>query len=110
MDESVKSMIDENIEENFWKLSLTTGKNHTFLSIYIEFIGRKKFAVFISHHVDEALEDFGETLKVNVVNPATSKIFTITSEAKDLDDEKKDCYHLITAKILWIMKHSRPDL
>ena len=40
------------------------------------------------YHVDESLEDFGETLKRNVVNPATSKLFTITSESKELDDEK----------------------
>ena len=45
----------------------------------IEFIGRNKFAVSKPHHVDEALEDFGETLKVNMVNPETSQLFTITS-------------------------------
>ena len=62
------------------------------------------------HHVDEAMEDFGETMKGNLVNPATSQLFTITSEAKDLDDEKKERYHSITAKMLWIMKRSRTDL
>ena len=66
----------------------------------IEFIGGNKFAVSKPHHVDEALEDFGETLKVNMVNPETSQLFTITSEAKELDDEKKEHYHSITAKIL----------
>ena len=53
---------------------------------------------------------FGETLKVNVDNPATSQLFTITSEAKDFDDEKKERYQSITAKFLWIMKLSRTDM
>ena len=62
------------------------------------------------HPVNEAVEYFGETLKGNVVNPATSQLFAITSEAKELGDGKKERYHLITAKILWIMKRSRPYL
>ena len=40
---------------------------------------------------------------------STSQLFTITSEAKELDD-KKERYHSINAKILWIMKCSRPEL
>ena len=62
---------------------------HTFLGMDIDFIGEKKFTVSTPHHIDEALEDFGETLKGNAVNPETSQLLTITSEAKDIDDEKK---------------------
>ena len=78
--------------------------------MYIEFIGGKRVTVSTPHHVDEALEDFGETLKGNLVNPTTSQLFTITSEANELNDEKRERYHSITDKILWIMKCSRPDL
>ena len=49
----------------------------------------KKVTVSTPHHVDEALEDFGETLKGNVVNHATSQLVTTTSESKDLDDKKR---------------------
>ena len=76
----------------------------------IEFIGGKKFAVSTPHNVDEALYNFGETLKVNVVKPATSQLFIITSEAKELEYEKKERYNLIMAKILWIMNRSQPEL
>ena len=55
----------------------------------IEFIGGNKVAVSMTHHIDEVLEDFGETLKGNIVNPATSQLFTITRKTKDLDDERK---------------------
>ena len=76
----------------------------------IEFISKKKVTVSIPHHVEEDLEDFCESLKGNVVNPTTSQLFIITSEVNDLDDGITERYHLITAKILWIMKLSRPDL
>ena len=59
-----------------------------FLGMDIEFIRGNKVAVSMPYHVDEALEIFGETLKGNVVNPTTSKLFTITSEAKGLDEKK----------------------
>ena len=74
--------------------------------MYIKFIGGKKVAVSTTHQVDKYLEDFGENLKGNVANPAASQLFTFISEAKELDDERKERYHLITSKILWIVKHS----
>ena len=49
-----------------------------FLNMDIKVVGRKKFAVSMSHHVDEDKKDLGETLKRNVANPATSQLFTIT--------------------------------
>ena len=86
MENNVNSTIAENIEEKIGKLSRTTEKKHTLLDMDIDFIGGKKVTVSTPHHVDEDLEDFGETVKGNVVNPATSQLFTITSESKELDD------------------------
>ena len=94
MYDNVNSMIAENIEETFGKLSHRTGKKHTFLGVDIKFIGGKKVTVSTPHHVDEALEYFGETLKGNVLNPATSQLFTITSEPKKLDNEIKGALSL----------------
>ena len=88
------------------KLSQTTGKKHTFFSMDREFIVRKKVTVSKPNNFGEALEDFCETMKGNVVNPTTSQIFIITSEAH----KKQERYHSIIAKRSWIMKHSFPDL
>ena len=48
-------MVADKIEEKFGKLSRTTGKKHTFLGIYIEFIGGKEFAITMPHNIDEDL-------------------------------------------------------
>ena len=58
MDDSVNSMIADNIEEKNGKPSRTTGKKDMFLGMDIEFIGRNRVAVSMPHHVDKALEDF----------------------------------------------------
>ena len=76
----------------------------------IEFIGGKKVSLTKPHCINKVLEDLGKTLKENVVNLATSQLFTITNEAKELDEENKERYPSITTRILWIMKKSRPDL
>ena len=67
----------------------TTGKKHTFLGMDIEFIGGNKVSLSKIHHINEALEDFREPLKENVVNPKTSQLFTITHEATYLDRRKE---------------------
>ena len=53
MDASVNPTIVDKIEENFGKLSQTTVKNHTFLGMYIGFIGGKKVAVSMPHQDDK---------------------------------------------------------
>ena len=80
------------------------GKKHNLLGIDIEFVGGKKVVLNTPHHINEALEDFGVTLKGNVANPVTSQIFITSDESKELDDERKEHYHSATANIMWIMK------
>ena len=84
MGDSVNSNIADNIEDTSEKIWRTTRNKHTFLGVYIEFIGRKKFELTTPHHVNKILKDFGEAIKRNVVNPATSQLFTIANEAKIL--------------------------
>ena len=110
MPNSVKSMVSDKIEDKFGKLPPTTVNKHTFIGMAIGFIGGKKAALNTPYYVGEALEDFRKTLKGDVVNPATSKRFTITDEAKYINDNRTELYHSITANILWIMKLSQPYL
>ena len=87
--DSVNLTISDNIEAKSGEISHTTGKNHVLLGMDIEFIARKKVAVSTPHLFEKALEDFCESLKGNVVNTTTSLLFNITSEAKELDKEKR---------------------
>ena len=67
-------------------------------------------AITTPQHISEVLEDFGEVLKGDVVNPAKSKLFTIIDEADDLPESRKEIFHSCVAKLLWIEKRSRPEL
>ena len=93
IDDSVNSMIADKIEDKFGKIFLTRGNNHTFIGMGIDFIGEKIVALTTPHHGHKDLEDLVKNTKVNVVNPATSKLFTITDEAKEINEKRKDHYH-----------------
>ena len=70
MDDNVKSIIVENIEDIFGKLSSPTGEKN-FLGTDIGFIVGKKGVLTTPYHIDKTLQYFGETLKGDVVNPST---------------------------------------
>ena len=44
------------------------------------------------------------------MNPAKSKLFSIDHESPRLNDSKKETFHSVTAKVLWISQRSPPDL
>jgi hypothetical protein len=108
--DDVNTMIADEVEKKFGKLARTTGTKHTFLGMDIEFLGNKKVAIATPQHIDEAIEDFGEDLDTDAVNPAKSKLFVINHDSEILCDEKGNIYHSVTAKLLWVSQRSRPDL
>ena len=73
-------------------------------------ISRGKIVVSTPQHVDEAIEGLGERFSGTAVNPAKSKLFYIDTESPKLTGEKKEIFHSVTAKVLWISQQSRPDL
>ena len=110
LDDKVNDSIVDAIEKKFGKLARTTGKKHTFLGMDIEFIGDKKLSITTPQHIEEALEDFGEEIDADAVNPAKSKLFIISNDSEKLSEAKADIFHSITAKLLWVGKRARPDL
>ena len=110
VDDKVNDMIVDKVEEKFGKLARSKGKKHTFLGMDIEFIGNGKLTIATPQHIEEAIEKFGEDLSTDAVNPAKSKLFTVTTDSMPLSEPKADTYHSVTATVLWLCKRSRPDL
>ena len=73
-------------------------------------VSKGKIAVSTPQHINEAIEGLGEEVKGTAVNPAKSKLFYIDDKSPRLSSAKKDIFHSITSKVLWISQRSRPDL
>jgi len=74
-------------------------------------------SLIIDAHKGRAVQTFfvsgsylhSSLLDGNVMNPALSKLFAITAAAAELGEEKKNKYHSISSKLLWVMNRSFSD-
>ena len=58
----------------------------------------------------EAIEIFGEELEGGVTSPAQHHIFQLDEDVEPLDKNKKEIFHSVTAKLLYLVKRARPDI
>ena len=103
-------MIVDEIEKKFGKLACTTGNKHTFLGMEVEMVLKGKIAMNTPQHEEEAIDRLGKEVSGTVVNPSKSKLFIIDMKSSHLTGDRKECFHSVMAKILWISQRSRPDL
>ena len=60
--------------------------------------------------ISEAIEWFGEDITEKPVTPANKNIFGVSNEYEDLSEQKRDIFHSVIAKLLYITKRARPDI
>ena len=53
---------------------------------------------------------FGEDASTSVSSRVTNKLFEVREDADKLSENKEELFHSVLAKLLFIMKGSRPDL
>ena len=58
----------------------------------------------------EAIELFGEELEGKVTSPAQHHLFQVNKDAEPLEKNKKENFHSVTDKLLYLVKQARPDL
>ena len=58
----------------------------------------------------EAKEEFGENINEKVTTPESIHLFTANKQIQQLDEEKSYLFHLVVAKLLYIMRKLIPDL
>ena len=85
-------------------------KKHYFIGMKIELVKDGKINIGIQYNVNESIEPFGEDMPIGVESPATSRLFDVTEGVEKLLEEKAATFHSMVAKLLWIMKRSRPDI
>ena len=71
--------------------------------------GKDKFTMqgFIQRVLDECP---GELMKGASATPAANHLFNVNPDCRKLEEEKRSQFHHLTAKLLYLSKHARPDL
>jgi hypothetical protein len=110
MSEDVVTDVINKIKEHFGDLVVSRGKEHTFLGMNITFRDDGSLQIEMKKYIEEAIESFGEDVSTNVSSAATKKLFGHDASAEVLDPKRADIFHSVVAKLLWVMKRSRPDI
>ena len=117
MDDVLSSHIDATINDEFAKWAQDTygsykpvevhrGKIHHFLGMTLDFSRKGEVHVIQHDHIDEMVEEFPEDLgKGSAVTPATNSLFE-KGDGKPVDDAKKEVFHRIIAKGLFVANRS----
>ena len=61
-------------------------------------------------HLLEAITAFGEDVTTSVTSAAKKNLFTVNEDDEPLDECKSDVFHIVTQKLLFVAKRSRPDI
>ena len=58
----------------------------------------------------EAIEIFGEELEGKVTSPVQHHLFQVNKNTEPVDKNKKEIFHSVTSKLLYLVKRARPNL
>ena len=108
----VNEEVIKKLEEHFGKFDTSYGKEHSFLGMMIIFIGKGKFEIDMTEYQMESITAIGEDYKSwkKVAAPAAKYLHSINPHSRKLDEEKKEIFHSVVSKNLWIAKRGRPDI
>ena len=102
------------MKSHFGELTITRGNKHRFLGMNITINGDKNIEIEMKDQLLEAVSMFEQTdgsqVDEIVTSPARPHLRDVNLEGTKLCSGKQEAYHSIVAKLLWIMKRSRPDL
>ena len=113
-DPNVVTEVIELMKSHFGDLTVTRGNKHRFLGMNITLHPKQKIEIEMKDQLQEAIDMFGQNegdkVTEGVTSPATRQLREVNPKCEALSEEKKEAFHSIVAKLLWIMKRARPDL
>jgi len=107
--EKVLTKIINKLEEHFGKLEVSRGREHDFLGMRIKFVGNEVY-ISMKDYLREAIDMFPELTNMKITWPAKKDLNEIDNKAEKLTKNKRELYHSIVTKLLWVMKRGRPDI
>ena len=113
-DESVLKDLFNKVCKSFGDMDLNTGDEHDFLGMKIK-IDRlnKNIEVSMKSQLKETIDlfktDYGQ-LNNRFTSSAAHHLFEVNENGNLLDIKRKEFFHTMTAKLLYIMKRARPDI
>ena len=110
IDHDVNMSIIRELEKNFGELSPVTGQKHDYLGMDVELCENKIVKIGLLNQLKQTIDAFPEKVNRKVRAAAGHGLFSVDLSSTSLSPDKADIFHSIVAKLLWMMKRSRPDI
>jgi hypothetical protein len=108
-----KSVVNEvltKIEKHFGTLTVQRGPVYDFLGMNLKFLKDKRVEINMTPQIKDAIDSFGEIISRKAATPATRDLHVVREDAKTLDDKRREIFHSVTMKLMYIAKRARPDI
>ena len=102
--------ISEEIKKDFRNLVISRGDTHDLLSMTIKIRNGNKMELIMKHQIENTVSQLKDICDFNVTFTCAQHLWDISDEAELLDDVKADLFHLLTPKLIYITKMTRPDI
>ena len=91
-------------------LKIHRGKVHYYLGIWLYYQTQGKENIDMTEYLSKLLEDMTNIHKGHTVNPAANHLFEVNETAQKLSKGDAQISHTIVEKLLFLSKHTRPDI
>ena len=88
----------------------TTGKVHPFVGFKLDFTEPGAVKVDMQDYVQDMIDSYPGQLKGKVTNPSNGSGYRIDKKSPKLEKNKKEQFHTMVAKGLFVAKRGRPDM
>jgi Reverse transcriptase (RNA-dependent DNA polymerase) len=98
------------IEERFGKMTVTRGKEHTFLGMDFVFNENETVSISMKNYLKEAIGASKLIVTKQAATPARKDLFEIDESIPLLGKPESESFHSVVAKLLYVSLHGRPDI
>ena len=108
--------IDELVEQlnqrygKFKQLTINDSKVHDYLGMTLDYTKSRKVQVSMLQYVDELLGQCPDDMNGTSITPAGNNLFEVNEDDEPLDIAKREVFHHLTAKLLYLSRRARPDI
>jgi hypothetical protein len=110
VDTRVVTELIERIEDKFGKMTVTRGKEHTFLGMKFVFTDDGNVQIMMKEYLMEAIEESGMKIERTAATPAKKDLFDVDDSAAALGKEEAEVFHSVIAKLLYVSLRARMDI
>ena len=106
----VLDVLQETEDRFHGNLTVTMGKEHTYLGMDITFTKEHTVQIRMKDYLVEAIEAFGENITKVASTPVKKDLFVVDKTDNRLDQRRDELFKHIVAKLLYFSKRCRLDI